>query len=107
MTVGLAEHAGIWRSSVVAMALALGGGNIAFAAQQTCLSGYEVSPGVDAGGGLTKGVTFVGIDNLPDEDGGSNPAICSFVGCLDDTHLNPTRQPFVFPPHIWGTLQLN
>ena len=154
-----------------------------------------MSPGVDAGGGLTKGVTFAGVDNLPNEDGGSNLATCdrwttdgnggswsaridrvgvagiggsgvtvvggrwfwldrddrfhfgrvqggfvlwppaldqdsfgcgagvaqfsitlsvrgpsstgSFVGCLDDTHLNPLQQPFVFPQHIWGTLQLN
>jgi len=28
----------------------------------------------------------------------------SFKGCLDDTHLDPRRQPFVFPPKIWGTL---
>lgn len=25
-------------------------------------------------------------------------------GCLDDTHLDPRKQPFVFPPRIWGTL---
>lgn len=30
----------------------------------------------------------------------------SFKGCLDDTHLDPRRQPFVFPPKIWGTLNL-
>jgi len=30
----------------------------------------------------------------------------SFVGCLDDTHLNPFQQPFVFPPHIWGVLKI-
>ena len=28
-------------------------------------------------------------------------------GCLDDTHLDPTRQPFVVPPRVWGTLTLN
>jgi hypothetical protein len=27
------------------------------------------------------------------------------TGCLDDTHLDPFKQPFVFPPHIWGTLR--
>jgi hypothetical protein len=30
----------------------------------------------------------------------------SFTGCLDDTHLDPRAQPFVFPPKIWGTLKL-
>lgn len=30
----------------------------------------------------------------------------SFKGCLDDTHLDPQQQPFVFPPKIWGTLKL-
>lgn len=30
----------------------------------------------------------------------------SFAGCLDDTHLNPFVQPFVFPPHIWGLLTI-
>lgn len=30
----------------------------------------------------------------------------SFKGCLDDTHLDPRQQPFVFPPKIWGTLSL-
>ena len=30
-----------------------------------------------------------------------------FVGCLDDTHLDPTKQPFIFPPHVWGALHLN
>ena len=28
----------------------------------------------------------------------------SLDGCLDDTHLDPRQQPFVFPPRIWGTL---
>jgi hypothetical protein len=181
---------------VVALVLAFSA-NIVFAhgTLETCLSGYEVSPGSNVGGGLTKGVTFVGVDNRPDEDGGPNPAACdrwttngnggswsakidrvgdagiggsgvtvvggrwfwldddgrlhfgrveggfvlwpptldadsfgcgagvaqfsvmlsvrghfssgSFVGCLDDTHLDPTKQPFVFPPRIWGTLDLN
>ena len=31
----------------------------------------------------------------------------TFVGCLDDTHLDPAKQPFIFPPHIWGALHLN
>ena len=30
----------------------------------------------------------------------------SFKGCLDDTHLDPRQQPFVFPSKIWGTLSL-
>ena len=30
----------------------------------------------------------------------------SFKGCLDDVHLDPRQQPFVFPPKIWGTLKL-
>lgn len=30
----------------------------------------------------------------------------SFKGCLDDQHLDPRQQPFVFPPKIWGTLKL-
>lgn len=30
----------------------------------------------------------------------------SFKGCLDDTHLDPKQQPFVFPSKIWGTLSL-
>jgi hypothetical protein len=29
----------------------------------------------------------------------------TFTGCLDDTHLDPFQEPFVFPPRIWGTLQ--
>jgi hypothetical protein len=29
----------------------------------------------------------------------------TLTGCLDDTHLDPYQQPFVFPPRIWGTLQ--
>lgn len=29
-----------------------------------------------------------------------------FTGCLDDTHLDPRAQPFVFPPKMWGTLTL-
>ena len=159
------------------------------------LSGFEVSAGSDAGGDLTKGVTFVGIDSRANEDGGQNVAPCdgwttdgnggvwtakidrvgsagigstgvtvvggrwywidgddrlhagrveggyvewpptlvdtslgcgpgvarfhimlsvrgpshsgSFVGCLDDTHLDPTKPPFVFPPRIWGVLTVN
>jgi hypothetical protein len=35
------------------------------------------------------------------------PGTGTFDGCLDDTHLDPTRQPFVFPPPIWGTLNIN
>jgi hypothetical protein len=31
----------------------------------------------------------------------------SFKGCLDDTHLDPRQQPFVFPFKIWGTLSLD
>ena len=31
----------------------------------------------------------------------------TLTGCLDDTHLDPTRQPFVVPPKVWGTLNLN
>lgn len=27
-------------------------------------------------------------------------------GCLDDSHLDPRQQPFVFPPKLWGTLTL-
>jgi hypothetical protein len=30
----------------------------------------------------------------------------TFTGCLDDTHLDPRAEPFVFPPKIWGTLTL-
>ncbi len=30
----------------------------------------------------------------------------SFKGCLDDLHLDPRQQPFVFPFKIWGTLSL-
>jgi hypothetical protein len=30
----------------------------------------------------------------------------TFTGCLDDTHLDPRAQPFVFPPKMWGTLTL-
>jgi len=30
----------------------------------------------------------------------------SFEGCLDDTHLDPRVQPFVFPPHISGKLTI-
>jgi hypothetical protein len=49
------------------------------------------------------------------QDIGCGPGVATFVatlthgrslaGCLDDTHLNPLQQPFVFPPRIWGTLQ--
>ena len=196
MTAEFAGNAGVWRSAVVAGVLAMSGGNIAFAQGQhdTCLSGYEVSQGTAVAGGLlTKGVTFAGLDNRPDEDGGPNPAACDlwttngnggswfakidrvgvagiggsgvtvvggswywidrnehllfgrveggfvlwppaldqdtygcgagvaqftltvrsqfspgrFVGCLDDTHLDPTKQPFIFPPRVWGALHLN
>jgi hypothetical protein len=188
--------AGVRGSALIAVALAFGGGNIAFAhdTHETCFSGYELSPGVDAGNGLTEGVTFAGIDNLPDHDDGPDLVACdhwapnsnggiwtakidrvgvagiggngvsvvggrwfwfdgddhfhfggvpggfvqwpgsldedigcgpdvaqfnitlsvlghfsagSFVGCLDDTHLDPRVQPFVFPPRIWGTVNLN
>ncbi len=30
----------------------------------------------------------------------------TFKGCLDDTHLDPQQQPFVFPQKISGTLSL-
>ncbi|HEU4344336.1 MAG TPA: hypothetical protein VFU31_22480 [Candidatus Binatia bacterium] len=30
----------------------------------------------------------------------------TFTGCLDDTHLDPRAEPFVFPPKMWGTLTL-
>lgn len=30
----------------------------------------------------------------------------AFMGCLDDTHLDPRAEPFVFPPKMWGTLTL-
>ena len=30
----------------------------------------------------------------------------TFTGCLDDTHLDPRAEPFVFPPKLWGTLTL-
>ena len=30
----------------------------------------------------------------------------TFRGCLDDTHLDPRAEPFVFPPKMWGTLTL-
>ena len=195
MTTGFSKHAGVWRGAVAA--LALSGASLAFAhgSHKTCLSGVEVSAGSDAGNGVTAGVTFVGIDNRPQEDGGPSPAACdrwttnsnggawtatidrvghagiggnvtvvggrwfwlndadrfhagrvlggwvvwpkvleedigcgpgvaqfnitlsvqslfqnqsgTFIGCLDDTHLDITRQPFVFPPHIWGALDLN
>jgi hypothetical protein len=198
MTAGFARQAIVWRSTVVALVLGLGSASLAFAqgTHQTCLSGFEVSAGSDAGGGVTTGVTFVGIDNSPEEDGSPNLACdswttngnggvwtakidrvgnagipdgyvtvvggrwfwldgddrlhagrvvggyviwpsalnvevpnsgCglgvaqfkimlsvrgpshagSFGGCLDDTHLDPTRPPVVFPPRIWGTLTIN
>ena len=31
----------------------------------------------------------------------------TLTGCLDDTHLDPTKQPLVVPPRVWGTLTLN
>ena len=31
----------------------------------------------------------------------------TLTGCLDDTHLDPTRQPLVVPPKVWGTLSFN
>ncbi|MGJ7507594.1 hypothetical protein [Variovorax sp. GT1P44] len=183
------------RSAVVAGVLVFSGADIAFAqgALDTCLSGYEVSRGTDVAGGLlTKGVTFAGVDNLASDgvvptpptcrwttngNGGSwtakidriglagigssgvtvvggrwywldrdnrvhfgrveggyvqwpgtagedkygcGPGVAQFAlsvrdqsslgtisGCLDDTHLDPTTQPFVFPPHISGALHLN
>ena len=30
----------------------------------------------------------------------------TFTGCLDDTHLDPRVQPFIFPSKMWGTLTL-
>ncbi len=36
-----------------------------------------------------------------------NPARAGrFTGCLDDMHLDPRQQPFVFPQKIWGQLQI-
>ncbi|WP_146204375.1 hypothetical protein [Massilia glaciei] len=36
-----------------------------------------------------------------------NPArIGNFTGCLDDMHLDPRQQPFVFPQKIWGQLHI-
>jgi hypothetical protein len=197
MKTRLDRHAGVCRSALVGAALIFGSGNIAFAdgTHETCLSGYELSLGKDLESGVTEGVTFAGIDNLPDQDGGADNAACdrwtenghggawtaqidrvgiagigsagvsvidgrwfwfdgdgrihfgrvvggsvswppsldddtfqcgagvarfeitlsvlgdfsvgSFVGCLDDIHLDPTAQPFVFPQRIWGTLKLN
>ena len=187
----IAGSAGVCRGAIVAGVLAFSGGNIAFALD-TCLSGFEVSPGTDVAG-LTQGVTFAGIDNLPYKDGGPDPTACdrwttdgnggswtakidrvgaagiggggvtvvggrwywldrddhlhfgrveggsvlwppaldqdtygcgagvarfwltvrglssrgTFAGCLDDTHLDPAKPPFIFPPHIWGALRLN
>ena len=70
----IAGSAGVCRGAIVAGVLAFSGGNIAFALD-TCLSGFEVSPGTDVAG-LTQGVTFAGIDNLPYKDGGPDPTAC-------------------------------
>jgi len=35
-----------------------------------------------------------------------HPGRGTFEGCLDDTHLDPRLQPFVFPPQILGKLSL-
>ena len=78
MATPISRQALVWRSTVVAMVLSLGGGSVAYAhgSHHTCLSGLEISAGTDVGGGLTKDVTFVGIDNRADEDGGPNAAAC-------------------------------
>ncbi|MFJ1260882.1 hypothetical protein [Cupriavidus sp. CuC1] len=36
-----------------------------------------------------------------------HPGSGTFEGCLDDTHLDPKQQPFVFPPQIWGRLSIS
>ena len=192
---GPARH---WRGAMVALLLGLGATGAALAqnAPPACVSGYELSPGVDSGDGVNRNVIFIGADNRPDTDGGQNVAACdawtdnssggswvvrvdrvgnagigsgagvavlggrwfwlgaddqlrvgrveqgyvlwpdtleqdkfgcgpgvgqfhltlsepltfrtgTLSGCLDDTHLDPTRQPFVVPPRVWGTLTLN
>jgi hypothetical protein len=50
--------------------------------------------------GCGKGVASVSLSLTGASEGGS------FTGCLDDTHLDPRAQPFVFPPKIWGPLRL-
>jgi hypothetical protein len=191
-------HARWWRRAVASLVLFFGGAGFAVAQGTTasCVSGYELSPGIDSGDGVNRNVIFIGSDNRPDVDGGANVAACdawtsngsggswvvrvdrtgnagigsgagvavhggrwfwlgpddqlrvgrveqgyvlwpdtleqdkfgcgpgvgqfhltlsepltfrtgTLTGCLDDTHLDPTRQPFVLPPRVWGTLTLN
>ena len=198
MKVGFTGHQSIWRGAVMALVLGLGGAGAAFAqaTPRGCISGYEISPGTDGGGGVTQNVLFVGADNRADADGGPDLAACdrwtsntgggtwmvridrvgnagigsgagvavvggrflwldgddrlhlgrveqgyvlwpdtieqdkfgcgpgvaqfyltlsvplefkagTLTGCLDDTHLDPTKEPFVVPPRVWGTINLN
>ena len=67
MTVGFTRHQSIWRGAVMAFVLGLGGAGAVFAqaTPRGCISGYEISPGTDDGGGVTQNVLFVGADNRP------------------------------------------
>lgn len=82
MTAELVRNESFCGSAVLAGVLAFSSASIAFAqvALNTCLSGYEVSRGTDVAGGLlTKGVTFAGVDNLPSDSGVPTPATCSWT----------------------------
>lgn len=50
--------------------------------------------------GCGKGVASVTLSLTTASEEGT------FTGCLDDTHLDPRVEPFVFPPKMWGTLTL-
>ena len=54
----------------------------------------------DADLGCGKGVASVNLSLMGLSEEGT------FTGCLDDTHLDPRAEPFVFPPKLWGTLSL-
>ncbi|MDM0084984.1 hypothetical protein QTI17_30775 [Variovorax sp. J31P179] len=82
MTAELVGNESVCRSAVLAGVLALSGGSIAFGqgTLNTCLSGFEVSRGTDVAGGLlTKGVTFAGVDDLAKDGGVPNPATCPWT----------------------------
>jgi hypothetical protein len=101
------------------------GGTWVATADRTGGQGIGAAPGVITGGRLAIDTDVLvsyritgGTVTWPatlEQDIGCGPGVATVyltlsrartvTGCLDDTHLDPFRQPFVFPPRIWGTLQ--
>jgi hypothetical protein len=72
---GPARH---WRGAMVALLFGLGSTGAALAQNgpAACVSGYELSPGIDPGDGVNRNVIFLGSDNRPEADGGPNVVAC-------------------------------